>query len=78
MEHRTHRVRHNSRRRTLAVLEKRHVTPRMLRMDLGGEDFEDFTTHPPMITSSYMFRAKGAISPLVISPRDTSMPKPRS
>jgi NADPH-dependent ferric siderophore reductase len=43
MEQRTHRVRHNSRRRTLAVLEKRHVTPRMLRMVLGGENFEDFT-----------------------------------
>jgi Siderophore-interacting FAD-binding domain len=44
MEQRTHRVRHNSRRRTVAVLEKRHVTPRMLRIVLGGEDFEDFTT----------------------------------
>jgi hypothetical protein len=29
MEHRTHRVRHNSRRRTLEVQEKWHVTPRM-------------------------------------------------
>jgi hypothetical protein len=44
MEHRTHRVRHISRRRTLEVQEKWHVTPRMLRMVLGGEDFEDFTT----------------------------------
>lgn len=44
MEHRTHRVRHNSRRRTLEVQEKWHVTPRMLRIVLGGEDFEDFTT----------------------------------
>jgi NADPH-dependent ferric siderophore reductase len=44
MERRTRRVRHNSRRRTLAVLEKRHVTPRMLRIVLGGEDFGDFTT----------------------------------
>jgi NADPH-dependent ferric siderophore reductase len=44
MEHRTHRVRHNSRRRTLAVLEKRHVTPRMLRIVLGADDFEDFAT----------------------------------
>ena len=44
MEPRTHRVRHNSRRRTLEVQEKWHVTPRMLRMVLGGEDFEDFTT----------------------------------
>jgi NADPH-dependent ferric siderophore reductase len=44
MEHQTHRVRHNSRRRTLEVQEKWHVTPRMLRMILGGEDFEDFTT----------------------------------
>jgi hypothetical protein len=44
MEHRTHRVRHNSRRRTLEVQEKWHVTPRMLRMGLGGEDFEDFTS----------------------------------
>src|SRR5271154_4316001 len=44
MERLTRRVRHNSRRRTLAVLEKRHVTPRMLRIVLGGEDFEDFTT----------------------------------
>src|SRR5580658_781068 len=44
MGHRTHRVRHNSRRRTLEVQEKWHVTPRMLRMVLGGEDFEDFTT----------------------------------
>ena len=44
MEHRTRRVRHNSRRRTLAVLEKRHVTPRMLRIVLGGDDFDDFTT----------------------------------
>jgi len=44
MEHRTHRVRYNSRRRTLEVQEKWHVTPKMLRMALGGEDFEDFTT----------------------------------
>src|SRR5271170_7840428 len=44
MELRTRRVRHNSRRRTLAVLEKRHVTPRMLRIVLGGDDFEDFMT----------------------------------
>ena len=44
MEHRTRRVRHNSRRRKLAVQEKGHVTPRMLRIVLGGEDFEDFTT----------------------------------
>ena len=44
MEHRTHRVRYNSRRRTLEVQEKWHVTPKMLRMVLGGEDFEDFTT----------------------------------
>src|SRR5271170_4924245 len=44
MELRTRGVRHNSRRRTLAILEKRHVTPRMLRIVLGGEDFEDFTT----------------------------------
>ena len=44
MENRTRRIRHNSRRRTLAVLEKRHVTPRMLRIVLGGDDFEDFTT----------------------------------
>ena len=44
VEHRTRRVRHNSRRRMLAVLDKRHVTPRMLRIVLGGEDFEDFTT----------------------------------
>src|SRR5271163_3704791 len=44
MEHRTRRVRHNSRRRMLAVREKRHVTPRMIRIVLGGEDFEDFTT----------------------------------
>src|SRR5258708_36939464 len=44
MEHRTHRVRHNSRRRTLEVQEKWRVTPRMLRIVLGGEDFEDFTT----------------------------------
>jgi NADPH-dependent ferric siderophore reductase len=43
-EHRIYRVRHNSRRRTLTVLEKRHVTPRMLRIALGGEDFEDFIT----------------------------------
>jgi NADPH-dependent ferric siderophore reductase len=26
------------------VLEKRHVTPRMVRVVLGGDDFEDFTT----------------------------------
>jgi NADPH-dependent ferric siderophore reductase len=44
MERRTHRVRHNSRRRTIAVLEKRHVTPRMLRIVLGGDDFDDFST----------------------------------
>src|SRR5271155_618359 len=44
IERRTCRVGHNSRRRTLAVLEKRHVTPRMLRIVLGGDDFEDFTT----------------------------------
>ncbi len=44
MEHRTQRVRYNSRRRTLEVQEKWHVTPRMLRIVLGGEDFEDFTT----------------------------------
>src|ERR1700683_5159964 len=44
MEHRTHRVRYNSRRRTLEVQEKWHVTPRMPCMVLGGEDFEDFTT----------------------------------
>jgi NADPH-dependent ferric siderophore reductase len=43
-EHRTLRVRYASRRRTLAVLEKRHLTPRMLRVVLGGEDFEDFST----------------------------------
>jgi NADPH-dependent ferric siderophore reductase len=44
MEQRTHRVRHNARHRTLAVVEKRHVTPKMLRIVLGDEDFEDFTT----------------------------------
>jgi NADPH-dependent ferric siderophore reductase len=44
IENRTRRVRHNSRRRTLIVLEKRPFTPRMLRIVLGGEDFEDFTT----------------------------------
>jgi NADPH-dependent ferric siderophore reductase len=44
MEQRIYRVRHNSRRRTLTVLEKRHVTPRMLRIALGGEDFQDFIT----------------------------------
>jgi NADPH-dependent ferric siderophore reductase len=44
IENRTRRVRHNSRRRTLVVLEKLSVTPRMLRIVLGGEDFEDFTT----------------------------------
>lgn len=43
-EHRTRRVRHTSRRRTLTVLEKRHFTPRMIRIVLRGEDFEDFTT----------------------------------
>lgn len=44
MERQTRRVRHNSRRRTLTVLEKRHVTPRMLRIVLGGDDFDDFST----------------------------------
>ena len=44
IEHRTRRVRHNSRRRTLAVLEKWQVTPRMLRIVLGGDAFDDFTT----------------------------------
>jgi NADPH-dependent ferric siderophore reductase len=44
IENRTRRVRHHSRRRTLTVLEKRHFTPRMIRIVLGGEDFEDFTT----------------------------------
>lgn len=44
VEHRTRRVRHNSRRRTLTVLATRHVTPRMLRIVLAGDDFEDFTT----------------------------------
>src|ERR1700728_505406 len=44
MEHPTRRVRHNSRCRTLTVLEKRHVTPRMVRVVLGGDDFENFTT----------------------------------
>jgi len=44
IEQRTRRVRHNSRRRTLAVLEKWHVTPRMLRIVLGGDAFDDFTT----------------------------------
>jgi NADPH-dependent ferric siderophore reductase len=40
----TRRVRHNSRRRTLTVLGKRHVTPRMLRIVFGGDDFDDFST----------------------------------
>jgi NADPH-dependent ferric siderophore reductase len=44
MEPRTSRVRYNSRRRMLTVLEKRNVTPRMLRIVLGGDAFEDFTT----------------------------------
>ena len=39
MEHRTRRGRHNSRRRMLTVLEKRHLTPTMLRIVLGGEHF---------------------------------------
>jgi NADPH-dependent ferric siderophore reductase len=43
-QHRTLRVRYASRRRTLTVLEKRHLTPRMLRVVLGGADFEDFST----------------------------------
>ena len=43
MQHQTHRVRHNSRCRTLQVLSKTHVTPRMLRIVLGG-DLADFTT----------------------------------
>jgi NADPH-dependent ferric siderophore reductase len=78
MEHRTQRVRHNSRRRTLEVQEKRHVTPRMIRMVLGGEDSRTSLHHPQMTISSYTFRAKRAISQRVISPRETSMPKPRS
>jgi NADPH-dependent ferric siderophore reductase len=44
IELRSRRVRHNSRRRTLTVLDKRHLTPRMLRIVLGGDDFEDFAT----------------------------------
>jgi NADPH-dependent ferric siderophore reductase len=44
MQHQTHRVRHNSRSRNLKVLSKTHVTPRMLRIALGGEDLADFTT----------------------------------
>lgn len=44
IESRTRRVRYTSRRRTLAVLEKRHVTPRMLRIVLGGEDLEGFAS----------------------------------
>jgi NADPH-dependent ferric siderophore reductase len=43
-ESRTHLVRHNSRRMRLAVLEKHHVTPKMLRIVLGGEDLQDFVT----------------------------------
>ena len=43
-EQRTSRVRYNSRRRTPTVLEKRNVIPRMLRIVLGGDTFDDFTT----------------------------------
>ena len=78
MENRTRRVRHNSRRRTLAVLEKRHVTPRMLRIVLGGDDFEDFTTPSADDHIKLYVPGERAISKLVISPRDTSMPKPKS
>jgi NADPH-dependent ferric siderophore reductase len=78
MEHRTHRVRHNSRRRTLEVQQKWHVTPRMLRIVLGGEDFEDFTTPSADDHIKLYVPSEAAISQRVISPRDTSMPKPRS
>src|SRR5580658_5829610 len=44
MENRTRRVRNNSRRRTLTVLEKGYVTPRMLRIVLGGDDLKGFTS----------------------------------
>jgi NADPH-dependent ferric siderophore reductase len=44
IEQRTRRVRYNSRRRTLIVLEKQHLTPRMLRIVQGGDSFDDFTT----------------------------------
>ena len=46
MDQRTRRIKYSSRHRTLTVLEKRHVTPRMIRVVLGG-DFEDFTTASP-------------------------------
>ena len=44
MRHQTRRVRHNSRRRTLRVLSKTHVTPKMLRIAFGGDDLADFTS----------------------------------
>jgi len=75
MEHRTRRVRHNSRRRTLAVLEKRHVTPRMLRIVLGGEDFT--TPSADDHIKLYVPGERGDLEAWT-SPRDTSMPKPKS
>jgi NADPH-dependent ferric siderophore reductase len=44
MEHPTRRVGHNSRLRMVAVVEKGHVTPRMSRIVLGGENLAEFTT----------------------------------
>lgn len=42
MEHQTRRVRYDTRRRTLNVLAKKHVTPGMLRIVVGGDDLADF------------------------------------
>ena len=44
MQHQTRRVRHTSRSRTLEVLSKMYVTPRMLILVLGGDDLCDFAT----------------------------------
>jgi NADPH-dependent ferric siderophore reductase len=44
MKHQTSRVRFDSRKRTLNVLSKLHITPRMLRIVAGGDDLADFTS----------------------------------
>jgi NADPH-dependent ferric siderophore reductase len=78
IENRTRRIRHNSRRRTLAVLEKLNITPRMLRIVLGGEDFEDFTT--PSADDHiklYVPGEGGDLEARDFTP-DTSMPKQKN
>lgn len=47
MTHEITRIRHDQRRRSLAVRRSERITPQMLRLTLAGEALEGFASHAP-------------------------------